>query len=385
MGYQPVGVPPVGFTTTYTTGHHAAGDKLFRFPDRRGRDLAFVSDSLPAVLRLAHARGLPEQRLSYCCPIFRYERRPRRHYHLLGLIEVNHRPAVPSQRARATARLATTVTRFLSARLPITFTITDPGVWHTIADLVPVPHPAGDLVNSLRQLGPHERPALLHRWGAPADLVRLAEQLAADPTGAASAGTPALALRERITHCLELADTLTSRGAGATVDLGELHASEFHDGPAFLIRPISEQRLLGDGGSYRPFAHAFLGAPAEVYSAVVGLERLTDLVPRPGPRPTADVAVLAQPELACLRQADHLTDALRAAGVAVWDQELTGPLRHHLRDLAHLRVPYSILVGPQEVDSDTYTVRGRDGTLHPVRADEIAKWLRDRTTDAAPR
>jgi histidyl-tRNA synthetase len=63
-GYQPVSIPPVGFADTFTTGHHAAGQKLYQFTDRRGRNLALVSDSLPAVLRLARARNLPDQKLT---------------------------------------------------------------------------------------------------------------------------------------------------------------------------------------------------------------------------------------------------------------------------------------------------------------------------------
>ncbi|MDT5026794.1 MAG: histidyl-tRNA synthetase, partial [Micromonosporaceae bacterium] len=51
FGYQAVEVPPVGFAETFTTGHHAADGRFYEFPDRRGRRLALVSDSLPAAFR----------------------------------------------------------------------------------------------------------------------------------------------------------------------------------------------------------------------------------------------------------------------------------------------------------------------------------------------
>ncbi|MGH3904233.1 MAG: ATP phosphoribosyltransferase regulatory subunit [Pseudonocardiaceae bacterium] len=384
-GYQPVHVPPVGFADTFTTGHHAAGQKLYRFSDRRGRDLALVSDSLPALLRLAHARDLPEQRLSYCCPIFRYERRPRRHFHHLGLIEVHrHAATLPAQR-RATTRLIQIIVDFLAPRrLPVAFTVTDPGLWHTLLARSPSPHRATRLLNSLRRLSPSQRPAYLHEHGAPSALVDLAELLATD-SGLSNALEGCHAARalpptagERIAGCHEIARALRQRDVEAAVDLGELHASEFHDGPSFLLRLQGQQRLLGDGGSYGLFASTFLDTPTAAHSAIIGLERLADLTHTDHAQATADVAVLAYPEPAYIAHADRLTTALRSAGLAAWDLVLTKPLRQHLRDVATLGIRYSILIGVREFNAAVYTVRDHTGVLHTVARDNLVEWLSHR-------
>jgi histidyl-tRNA synthetase len=390
-GYQPVQVPPIGFTDTFTVGHHAAGQKLYRFPDRRGRDLALVSDSLPALLRRMHARNLPEQRLSYCCPIFRYERRPRRHFHHLGLMEVLDRPNSLAEQRRSTARLAEIIIRFLAPWLPVVFTVTDPGLWHAIAETFLPSGKTTEFLHALRQILPDERPARLHEQDAPPPLVHLAEHLATNPALLDSpCDHPTIdrlpqAVHDRISACHELAAVLRHHGAETIVDLGELHASEFHDGPSLLFRPRGERRLLGDGGSYGLFANAFLGTPTAVHSAVVGLERLTDLIATTESiRPAADIAIFAHPEQATVTHADQLTTSLRSAGIAVWDLILTKSLRQHLRDLSALAIAHSTLIGARELDTQHYIIRSSDSTLHTVRVHQLVQWLLDRRPHAQP-
>ncbi|MGH8887200.1 MAG: ATP phosphoribosyltransferase regulatory subunit [Egibacteraceae bacterium] len=383
-GFQPVSVPPVGFADTFTAGHHAAGAKLYRFPDRRGRDLALVSDSLPALLRLARTRSVHEQRLSYCCPIFRYERRPRRYFHHLGLMEVYDHPTTLEQQVRSTTRLGQVVAGFLASRLPVVFTVINPGLWHALVGTF-LPHEGTTkIVHSLRRSHPDQRAARLRRLRAPAEAVRLAELLVTDPalgealdTGAGSIAV-SRSLQEHVSAAHQLAAALQHHGAQAGVDLGELHASEFHDGPSFLLRPHAGGRLVGDGGSYGLFARAFLGTPASVFSAIIGLERLADLTGSPEAAPAADIAVLAHPEVAEVEHADRLTALMRAAGLAVWDVVLTNPLRHHLRDLAALAIPYSVIIGPRELVTSQYTVRDHTGVLQTVGHDDLVGWLINR-------
>jgi len=383
-GYRPVAVPPVGFASTFTTGHHAAGQKLYQFTDRKGRNLALVSDSLPALLRLTRARDLPEQRLAFCCQVFRYERRPRRHFHHLGLMEVIDRPIGLAAQLRATSRLAQVIVGFLATRAPVTLTIADPGLWHSMIATAAPPDQVTGIVDSLRRLPPQQRPGRLREHGAPATLVRLAELLAADPAmaggdaGQGAIGALPQAFHDRIAGAWELAAMLRRQGVTAEVDLGCLHASEFHDGPSFLIAPRGQRRLLGDGGTYGHFAHKFLGAPAAVHSAVIGLERLADLIATPGIRAPADVAVLARPEPGAIDHADQLTASLRAAGIAVWDIVQSKSLEKHLRDIAALAIPYSVLIGPRELSSASCTVRDPAGTLHIVPAHELGPWIAGR-------
>lgn len=386
-GYQPIAVPPVGFQDTFTSGHNAAGQRTFRFADRGGRKLALVSDSLPAILRAAHARGLPEQRLSHCCPVFRYERRPRRHFHHLGLLEIATRPTSPAERQRATLRLARTLARFLSPRLPVTFTVTDPGIWHTLAADFVAEHQRTEYLNTLHRLPSQDRPACLRRDGAPDGTVELAEALCSDPTLSRSTdhalpGTLPAAVRQHIDAAHELAAGLRANGARTEIDLTELHASEFHDGPSFLIRPRNDQRrLLGDGGTYGAFASRFIKTPAAAHSAVIGLERLAELTITDPSRPesAAEIALLAHNNPAAISSADQLATALRADGIRVWDLVLTRPLRRHLRDIAPLAIPYSVLIGTRDLDTATYTIRDQHGGLHQIHRDQLANWIRDHT------
>jgi histidyl-tRNA synthetase len=383
-GYQAVEVPPVGFAATFTTGHHAAGERFYRFPDRRDRDLALVSDSLPAVLRLAAARHQHEQRLSYCCPIFRYERRPRRYFHHLGLMEVSDHPSSLSEQLRSSRRLAEILVDFLVPYCAPEFTITDPGLWRElIAQFLPEPKHA-EYLNALRHIPPQARHDRLRDDGASEAVGTAARLVISGGTTTivsdkASAHVTLLSsVSERILACRDLARALQRRGVEAHVDLNELHASEFHDGPSFLVRH-GQGRLIGDGGCYGHFARTFLMREPAVtaHAAAIGLERLVDIVSEgelPNDR-SADLAVLAAPEPEILKQAEYLTTSLRRAGVSVWDIVISRPISHHLRDLVDLAIPYSVRIGHRELSSASYSIRDRAGELHPVEQCHIAEWL----------
>lgn len=380
-GYRAVQVPPVGFASTFTAGHHAAGERFYRFPDRRGRDLALISDSLPALLRLARSQNHAEQRLSYCCPVFRYERKARRHFHHLGLMDVHDRQATAPNQIRSTLRIAGLVHEFLRSRLSSSFTITNPSLWHAIADLFLPTEKTTEYLNLLRHVPSLERPGQLKADGAPTAAVQLAELVAADPTLPVSPNSflpsgLSQDVEESIAACHEMASALRLQGALAEIDLGELHASEFHDGPSFLLK-VDEGRVLGDGGSYGRFARAFLSAPARVHAAVIGLERLTDLVAgeQVADPPAADLAILATPGAATQHHADRLATSLRQAGVSVWDTVLDKPTRQHLRDFAALAIPHSVIVGKRELPATGYMIRDRTGSLHPVARDDLSIWL----------
>jgi histidyl-tRNA synthetase len=379
-GYQPVEVPPVGFADTFTTGHNVAGDRTYQFTDRKGRELALVSDSLPAILRLARGRGLPEQRLSHCTQVFRYERRPRRCFHHLGILEVSDGTAPLQQRRVAATRLALTLTGFLCERLCVTLVLFDPGIWRRLLARALGEERANEALNLLRHVPAEHRASAIRSMGADARSVRVAEQLFLNRSMHDQVITGDDALDERIETCRAMSAHLHHRGVNTTIDLAELHASEFHDGPAFLVQPDGEERLLGDGGSYGAFADGFLGFPTAVYSAVVGLERLADLSKPTASATPADVAVLIEPQDAAVMLADDVCTELRQRGIRVWDTLLSGPLRQHLRNVARLHIPYSVIIGARELETSHVVVRGRDGTHIPVQRAEIATWLRNRGT-----
>ncbi|GAA4638653.1 hypothetical protein GCM10023196_097240 [Actinoallomurus vinaceus] len=191
-------------------------------------------------------------------------------------------------------------------------------------------------------------------------------------------------LDERIETCHAISTHLRRRGVNTTIDLADLHASEFHDGPAFLVRPDGQERLLGDGGSYGAFADGFLGVPTAVYSAVVGLERLADLSKPAASATPADIAVLIEPQDATILLAEDICTELRKRGIRVWDTLLSSPLRLHLRKVARLHIPYSVIIGTRELEASHVVVRGRDGIHIPVQQAELAAWLLSRGTAGSP-
>lgn len=381
-GFQPVEIPPVGFESTFTTGHHAAGEKLYAFPDRRGRRLALVSDSLPAVLRLANHGRFGEHRLSYCCPVFRYQRRPRRHFHHLGVAEINDGTHSVTDAFHATLRLLSLIADYLTPLLDCTVTITSPGLWRVIAARCVAPADVPVFRYQLRQAPPEQRPELLHSQGAESAVVHLAERLAHRPTSAPNVQQADVTARldaelgEHIVAAHSVAAAVDTGRMSANVALGDFHAVEFHDSVAFQIRPRDQQRLLGDGGSYSKFASSFLGRPTTAYSAMVGLERLADLTPPPDPCPAATVALLATGPPQAHQLAATLARELRVARIPVWHATLTPPLARQLRDLASQGVPYVVLVGPRELAYDTLRMRDATGQLTDVPRDQLIPWLR---------
>ncbi|MET8779039.1 ATP phosphoribosyltransferase regulatory subunit [Nocardia sp. NPDC004654] len=376
-GFQPVQVPAVGFADTFVTGHNASGDRIYRFPDRRGRELALVSDSLPALLRLAANRGLPEQRLSYKCPVFRYERKPRRHFHHLGLMEITRATTDPESQLCALRRLIETIAAFLPPHLTAEFTISNPGIWYELVQQFVPPNMVSSYVDRLRRTPALERGALLRADGAPDTVIAAADSLAGNRQSGVVAQVPA-SFHAQIDNAHQLVEQLQRHQVSAVLDLNELHASEFHDGLAFILRHNAV--VLGDGGSYGRFASHFVDSPTSAYAAVVGLERIADLtaslVETP---PAADIAVLSFPDTESAEHADHLAATLRSRGIAVWDCRLVMPLRRHLRDFAELSIPLTVLIGPEETRSAMYRVRDRSGKVHTVPKERLPSWMLART------
>ncbi|WP_406230559.1 ATP phosphoribosyltransferase regulatory subunit [Nocardia sp. NBC_01009] len=376
-GFQPVQVPAVGFTDTFVTGHHASGERIYRFPDRRGRDLALVSDSLPALLRLAGSRGLPDQRLSYACPVFRYERKPRRHFHHLGLMEVSRVPGDSASQLRSIRRLIETIAAFLRPYLAAEFTVTDPGIWHELVSQFVPPENVSSYLDRLRRTPIGDRLSMLRADGAPDAVTATVDLLAdEDKPDTATRAVPAYVLT-RIRNTRALVDALNRQGIQAIPNLNELHASEFHDGLACLVRHGSV--LLGDGGSYSRFATDFLGTPVSAHAAVIGLERVADIAGKSDyVTSAADIAVLAFPDSRSAEHADQLTSSLREQGIAVWDSTVVMPIRRYLRNLADLNIPLSVLIGQDEVRSADFRVRDRSGEIHTVPKEELPIWLAER-------
>jgi histidyl-tRNA synthetase len=183
-------------------------------------------------------------------------------------------------------------------------------------------------------------------------------------------------MADAIGTCHDVAAALQTEDIDATVDLALLHATEFHDTIGYLFRSPRDHQVLGDGGSYGLFGRAFLQQDVGVHAAVLGLERLADIISeeRPPTASAADFAVLTYPE--ALGDATALCDRLRTVGVRVWDQTICLPIRHHLREIADLGIPASTIIGDRERSGHPLQVRRLDGSMVSVAPTELVAWLK---------
>jgi len=219
---------------------------------------------------------------------------------------------------------------------------------------------------------------MLREYGASPELLGLIELITADPKIQelpAVGGGAASAMADAVRSCHDLASGLDGDGVDITVDLGLLHASEFHDTTALLFRTANDHQVLGDGGTYGLFARTFLQADIGVQCAVVGLERLADILSesRPPISSAAEFAILAH--AGARRGASVICDRLRGAGISVWDQTISRPLRQHLRDLAALGISASTIIGDRERDAQVLQIRCSDGSMVPVPIGDLPPWL----------
>jgi histidyl-tRNA synthetase len=323
-GFQPVRFPPVGFEATFTAGHHASGERIYAFADRRGRRLALAADSLASALRLSRTLPSGEARICFSAPIFRYERRPRRYFHHLGLAEYSRsRPPDPSSDAATVRRLLGVVLEFLEP-IPIVVDLSDLGVWRAITAAI---HGLSveEGLHALASLPAQERPEWLSARDAPGFAIRYAESLAAEPVHRPGSGgvdrlaaslPPPLGIRLRELELTALAcdERMATR---ANLTPGEMHASEFHDGIAFQLR-VGAGRRIGDGGSYAAFAQRFSGQRVSLFSCVVGLERIAELSTTPS-TDTATLMLCHDNTPQARRYAAGLANGLRVSGIPVWE------------------------------------------------------------------
>jgi histidyl-tRNA synthetase len=291
-------------------------------------------------------------------------------------MEVASGPATIEAQTRSTQRLIEIVARYLQTQgVAAEFTITDPGLWYDLLSTFIDPNDAAEYLDALRRLPRSERPAQMAADGAFPDMSYMAKLVTTDQCDQLVKRAPSFAAR--LMAAQQIAAVARSYDASASIDLGDLHASEFHDGPAFIVRQRNGP-VLGDGGSYGRFARTFTGtADTSAFAAVLGLERLADIAPA-NPATGSNAAQVAVVAHASPQTTDHAGDlarTLRLAGISVWDIAATRTMKHHLRSFNQLGIPYSVYIGGRELTSGHYAVRDREGNLTTVEQPELGPWL----------
>jgi ATP phosphoribosyltransferase regulatory subunit HisZ len=385
-GHRLVRVPPVGMSETFEIGHHAAGERTYAFPDRSGRPLVLVPDSLPAIAALVARRAEAAPRVSFSCPVFRYRHSHRRHWHHLGALTVVPAPlAGVDDDAFMVERLLSLMLSFVAPRLSVRVILTDLGIWRLRLRADGLTREAvASTLHELSLRSDEERPRWLAGRGVGAETLRFADHAARVPAlHDGDAGGLVDSLRGeaagRASRLLALASRIQARHAVAVeVRLGELHAAEFHDGLAFQILAAADDRRLGDGGSYSDYARRFFPREVALYSTVLGLEEMARRTAGP-PTPAAAVMLWSGPERAAHELAAEIADALRAAGIAVHEEPASGHIDKALRQLEALQIPHFIRVGDSEVRTGILRVRAHRGALTELPRERLVEWLREQS------
>ena len=355
-GYLEVGLPSLAYAKSFASGHSAAGERVYQFPDRSGRELTLVSDGFIAWVQAVCAVGSPEvseHRVSYLCPIYRYRKSRRRAFHQMGIGYL--RLGADEPRREELAELLRVVDRFAAAcRAKFTVQLSHPGMWRTLFEMLgswprrPVGQldPVG-LIEELTQLPvAGDRLAATARTGK----AELSGVPGIDQTVTRGLGELAALAVEVEGHCPQLT---------VTTSLADLHAAEFYRGVSFQLFTETGFRL-GDGGDCSALAGELLGQRATCASLAFGFENVATELDLPDPGRRLMLATLGDEPT---QLAGQLAADLRAAG---WDVTVS----HTVKSVARIRraaqavgIDKVVILGPREI---------RDGTVsfHDLRSDD---------------
>ncbi len=389
-GYYEVGLPALAFADVYQRHHNAAAERIYEFEDRGGRRLALVSDALIAWLHAVHTMStdeLTEHRVSYVCPVFRYRKARRRAFHQMGLGYLVADPCHRTHPDLVLRELIGALDRFaLSLDTVFRITLAAPGLWPRLLSRT-----ERRLDLPLGRLGRDELAALLrtlalppwvadavHRTAVPvAELDRRVRQAA----GAEAPELRFLAAELGRLHALAV-DVCTRRPRlEVAVDLGDLHAAEFHSGIGLQIYTRSGVRV-GDGGEYSAFASTLLGRNVTCCSLVFGMERLAENLEMQIPMPDVMVAALLprrETDFKTVEAAEDLADRLRSYGGRAVLHTSGRNLPQVLRAAQHLGVRALFLLGARELAGQVVLFQdlaaSRPATYLPL-ADAVAIGVR---------
>jgi hypothetical protein len=314
FGFERFFPSTVGFESIFTGFGSESGERLFRFPDRKGRPLALTSDSLIAAARtaadFATADSLPVH-LYGIVPVFRYRRAPYRNWNHLLLSFFNE-----AQGAIADVALPRALTAFLTGlHVPFMLDCCDYSIL--------------DAVLAARGFGRDAARRALYnvRKGV---IVDPAEELVA---ALLAGGTPGTAMgladgdasvARRLAAAAEVMALLHECGVPAEQNWRFDHGAEHHSGFSFVIRATAADGNtvdIGDGGGFHTRVNSSFGALRTTWSTALSLDLMAD-------RGMAGAVVLPTVEMIQLDASASFfflaCERIRAAGVAVREHPCSG-------------------------------------------------------------
>lgn len=234
------------------------------------------------------------------------------------------------------------------------------------------------------------REELAHRGIAPAS----AEQLLRTTTPAPDTGNAGILASLR--RCLSQAETqpalddveallamLCDTPAGPHVRLAPALARGlgYYTGPIFEIVSDHLSGSLGGGGRYDNLVGMFSNRQVPAVGFSLGMERILLLMEErdlfPVLEPAAQVMACILPETP-LRPALKLVSSLRAAGIAVDVYPEQTKLKRQLAAAAAQRMSYALIIGPNEIARQSYTLKNlADGEQQVLDNDALIATLRE--------
>ncbi len=381
--YRETRLAPFGYRSTFTIGHSAAGDSLYKVVDRGGgRELCLSSDSLAAGMRFVSTSSAPETRIAFACPIFRCRHGRSTYWTQIGAMEASRRPGTKAASDARVVRLASLVCTFL-ARGDARLWVNDLALWRSA--LVELGPSADDVVLQALGKAPVESwSEVLDGLGATtAAIRRLAGLARLGPLSVSRARgvlaewseeeTPAT--RAAFLALVDLGAELERRAHGDTViATASLHGREFGGGASFQLRDVASARVVADGGDFSRYAQRAIGPDIELWSAAFGLEWAARLEPAERDGAADVLCQVVTDTSACRRIREALCEALRHAGLSVFDGADGDSLRSALGLARSLGI--RLMASVEVAANGVATVRVGDGveTAH-LSPDDAVTWL----------
>jgi hypothetical protein len=314
FGFERFFPSPVGFESTFTDFGSETGERLFSFPDRKGRRLALTSDSLIVAARTAAHIAADNSRAMHLygiVPIFRYRRAPYRNWSHLLLSVFNE-----AEGAVTDLMLPRALKAFLTVlRVPFVLDCCDYSILDAVLAARGFDRDAGRraLYNVRKEVTPgpaEEVVSALLVGGTPAAALELANGDAGVARQlAASADTMAL---------------LHECGVPTEQNWRFDHGAEHHSGLSFVIKGTAADGNavdIGDGGGFHAAVNSSFPVLRTAWSMALSLDVMADL--GMGAAVAVPTVVMIQKD-ASASFFFQACDRIRAAGVAVREHPASG-------------------------------------------------------------
>ncbi len=381
-GFREIRIPIFETTTLFARSIGATTDivekEMYTFPDRDGTSLTLRPEGTAGTVRafIEHNRGADPvpQKYFYLGPMFRHERPQAgrlRQFHQFG-VESFGTPDPP-----ADIEVISLLWRFLSELgLPgLTLELNSLGRAEDRAGYIPKlvaflkEHAAGLCDNCRRRIDTN--PLRILDCKVPA--CRMVTQSAPRILDFLS--------RDAREHFDRVQAGVQALGIPYTVNPRLVRGLDYYGLTAFELTcsHLGAQNAVGAGGRYDTLVETLGGPPTPAVGFAAGLERISLLLPEGSLPPLIRRVYVAAFGERGTREGLKLLDVLRQSGIPGETDYRSTTLKSHLRQADRLGCLYSILLGDDEVATETVIVRNMTTKAQePVPLSTVPAYLSER-------